>query len=62
MAVAIGDHTDAITLAKAVFHQPLEGAPGRMDLHRRFQARVVRVADIGRPATDMGIDDAVLIL
>src|SRR3546814_13702006 len=46
----------------AVRQQPLEGAPGRVHLHRRLEARVVGVGDVGVAPADVGEDDAVLAL
>ena len=61
VAVRVGDDADAVVLLEGVAHDPFEGAPGRVHLHRRLH-RVVRELDVGVAAADVGHHHAVLAL
>ena len=61
MAIAVGDHADAVAALETVREQPLKGAPGRVDLHGRFQTRIVGIADVGGAAADVRVEQTVLV-
>ena len=61
VSVTVADHTATVSQSKPVSQHPFKSAPGRVDLHRALQSRIVGVSDIRISATNMGIDHTIFI-
>lgn len=61
VSVAVADDPTAVAEPEPGGQQPFESAPGGVDLHHRFQLRIVNITDAGVATADVGEDHAVLV-
>ena len=62
MSVTVADNTRTMTLGESIGEQPLEGAPGRMDLHRCFEPGIMSLVNVRVSSSNEGVYDSVLFL